>query len=171
VRGGVVFGTGGGGGAEWGLNTLGEALAEGLKVEWVDPNDIPDDCWTATAFDVGSIAPRTAQTEEEIKRMGLMDRLGRRAMVKAIDELQKFTSEKIDYIVPVELGGGNMPAPIVAARQLGIGAVDGDYSGRAVPEVEQCTTHLFRYANPSGGNGRPLGQCVRHQGDAERCHR
>jgi DUF917 family protein len=86
-----------------------------------------------------------------------MDRLGRRAMVKAIDELQKFTSEKIDYIVPVELGGGNMPAPIVAARQLGIGAVDGDYSGRAVPEVEQCTTHLFRYANPSGGNGRPLG--------------
>jgi DUF917 family protein len=72
VRGGVVFGTGGGGGAEWGLNTLGEALAEGLKVEWVDPNDIPDDCWTATAFDVGSIAPRTAQTEEEIKRMGLV---------------------------------------------------------------------------------------------------
>jgi DUF917 family protein len=143
VRGGVIFGTGGGGGAEWGSSTLAEALDEGLKLEWLDPADVPDDAWTATAFGVGSIAPRTAQTEDEIKRMGLADRLGRRAMVKAIDELQQYTGKKIDIIVPVELGGGNMPAPIVAARRLGIGAVDGDYSGRAVPEVEQGTTHLF----------------------------
>ncbi|TMC56165.1 MAG: DUF917 domain-containing protein [Chloroflexi bacterium] len=75
--------------------------------------------------------------------MGLQDRLGRRAMMRAIDELQKYTGKKIEAIVPVELGGGNMPAPIVNARRLGIPAVDGDYSGRAVPEVEQGTPHLF----------------------------
>src|SRR5712692_3873457 len=103
VRGGVIFGTGGGGGAEWGLSTLTEALDEGLKLEWLDPADVPDDAWTATAFGVGSIAPRTAQTEEEIKRMGLSDSLGRRAMVQAIDELQQYTGQKIDIIVPVEL--------------------------------------------------------------------
>ncbi len=143
VRGGVIMGTGGGGGAEWGLTTLSEALRDGLKIEWLDVSAIPDDAWTATAFGVGSIAPRTAQTEAEIARLGLEDRLGRRAMMRAIDELQQYTGKKIDAIVPVELGGGNMPAPIVNARRLGITAVDGDYSGRAVPEVEQATTHLF----------------------------
>lgn len=142
VRGGLIMGTGGGG-AEWGLTVLSEALNEGLKIEWLDVDAIPDDAWTATAFGVGSIAPRTAQTEQEIKHMGLEDRLGRRAMVHAISELQQYTGKQIFAIVPVELGGGNMPAPIVAARRLGITAVDGDYSGRAVPEVEQATTHLF----------------------------
>ncbi len=143
VRGGVIMGTGGGGGAEWGLAALSEALHEGLKLEWLDVSEVDDEAWTATAFGVGSIAPRTAQSEAEIARMRLEDRLGRRAMMKAIEELQQYTGKKIDVIVPVELGGGNMPAPIVNARRLGIPAVDGDYSGRAVPEVEQATTHLF----------------------------
>jgi len=44
--------------------------------------------------------------------------------------------------VPVELGGSNTPGPLIAAANLGIPCVDGDYTGRAIPEITQITPEL-----------------------------
>jgi DUF917 family protein len=42
-----------------------------------------------------------------------------------------------------ELGGANTPGPLSAALELGVIAVDGDYGGRAVPEIAQCSATFF----------------------------
>jgi hypothetical protein len=127
---------------------LSDALKEGLTLEWIDPADVPDDAWTATAFGMGSIAPMSPETEAEIARLGLVEKVERmRAMEVAIQELEAYTGRKIQAIVPVELGGSNTPGPLVNGLRLGIPVVDGDYAGRAIPEGVHTTPHLFGKAS------------------------
>jgi len=139
----LFMGTGGGGGVEWGTRMLDAALEEGLNIEWVDVSEIPDDVWTCTPYGMGSIAPPTPETEAEIKRMGLVDRLGDRAMEVAVQELGKYAAVEIGVIVAAELGAGNTPAPLITGVRLGIPVVDGDYAGRAIPEEMQGTPYLY----------------------------
>jgi DUF917 family protein len=137
------MGTGGGGSAEWGKEVFTAALKEGLEIEWVDVDDIPDDAWTVTPYGMGSIAPTSPETQSEIARLGLVDRLGHRCMEVAVREMEEYAQVKIDAIVPVELGAGNTPAPLVTGARLGIPVVDGDYAGRAIPEEMQGTPYLY----------------------------
>jgi len=137
------MGTGGGGSAEWGREVFTAALEEGLKIEWVDVDDIPDDAWTVTPYGMGSTAPPSPETQEEIARLGLVDRLGHGAMEVAVREMEEYAGVKIGAIVPVELGAGNTPAPLITGARLGIPVVDGDYAGRAVPEEMQGTPYLY----------------------------
>ena len=55
--------------------------------------------------------------------------------VEAVRELTAYTGNRIDAIVPFELGAWNTTAPMDAALRLGIKVVDGDYAGRAIPEL------------------------------------
>lgn len=145
VQGCLFMGTGGGGPADLGLKLLKEALDEGLSLEWVDAEDIPDDTLTVTVFDMGSIAPISEETKQEIEesKLEMLDELGDRTMARAVQALSSHTGKNITCIVPVELGASNTPAPIITAARLGIPAVDGDYSGRAVPEELQGTPYLY----------------------------
>jgi DUF917 family protein len=143
VRGGLFMGTGGGGDVEWGMDMLTAALDEGLSIEWVDVSEVPDDAWTCTSYGTGSIAPPSPEAQAQIERLGLVDKLGHRAMEVAVRELEEYTGVKIGAIVPVELGAGNMPAPLVTGVRLGIPVVDGDYGGRAYPEEMQSTLYLY----------------------------
>ncbi|MGB3906686.1 MAG: DUF917 domain-containing protein [Anaerolineae bacterium] len=145
--GGCLFmGTGGGGSAEWGREVFTIALDEGLEIEWVDVDDIPDDAWTVTPYGMGSIAPPSPETEQEIARLGLVDRLGGGAMEGAVREMEEYAQVKIGAIVPAELGAGNTPAPLITGARLGIPVVDGDYAGRAIPEEMQGTPYLYEKA-------------------------
>jgi DUF917 family protein len=137
------MGTGGGGGADWGLSMLASAIDEGLALEWTDLADIPDDAWTCTAFGMGSIAPQDDSTTRAIEALGLTDKLGYGAMAQAVRELAAHTGKPISVIVPSELGAGNTPAPLVSAARLGITCVDGDYAGRAIPDEMQGTPYLY----------------------------
>jgi len=139
----LFMGTGGGGSAESGREVFTSALKEGLKIEWMDVDDIPDDAWTVTPYGMGSIAPPSPETEEEIARLGLVDRLGHRAMEVAVREIEQHAGVKIGAIVPVELGPDSTPTPLVTGARLGIPVVDGDYAGRAVPEEMQGTPYLY----------------------------
>ncbi|MBP1706163.1 MAG: hypothetical protein H6Q36_1902, partial [Chloroflexi bacterium] len=67
VRGCLFMGTGGGGGADWGMGMLRSALDEGLPLTWTDLADIPDDAWTCTAYGMGSIAPTGPETDRAIE--------------------------------------------------------------------------------------------------------
>jgi uncharacterized protein len=143
VRGCLFMGTGGGGGVDWGMGMLRAAMEEGLPLTWTDIADIPDDAWTCTAYGMGSIAPTGPETERAIEALGLVDRMGDRAMAQAVRELAAFSGRPITVIVASELGAGNTPAPLVTAAQLGVTCVDGDYAGRAIPDEMQGTPYLF----------------------------
>ena len=150
IRGCLFMGTGGGGGVEWGMEVLTAALDEGLSIEWADVSEIPDDAWTCTPYGMGSIAPPSAETLAQIERLGLVDKLGHRAMEVAVQELGRYAGVEIGALVPSELGAGNTPAPLITGMRLGIPVVDGDYAGRAIPEEMQGTPYLY------GKNSFPL---------------
>jgi DUF917 family protein len=143
AQGCLFMGTGGGGGLEWGMGMLTEALADGIPLAWVDIDDIPDDVWSVTPFGMGTIAPISQETLAEIGRSGVTDKLGDNSMIEAVRELGEYLGKTIGCIVAAELGAGNTPAPLVTGARLGIPVVDGDYAGRAIPDEMQGTPFLY----------------------------
>jgi DUF917 family protein len=125
------------------MGMLKKALADGIPLEWVDVEDIPDDVWTVTPYGMGSIAPVKQETLDEIERSGLEDRYGDRSMEEAVKELGNYLGKPIGCLVAAELGAGNTPAPLVTGARLGIPVVDGDYAGRAIPDEMQGTPYLY----------------------------
>jgi DUF917 family protein len=142
ILGCLFLATGGGGSPEKGRRMLKGALEDGITPEWVDASRIPDDVWTVTPYGMGSIAPVSQDTQQEIERLGLVPRFGDEAMAEVVKELGEYLGKPIGCLVPAEIGAGNSPAPLVTGARLGIPVVDGDYAGRAVPEEMQATTYL-----------------------------
>lgn len=144
VRGCAFMGTGGGGLPVNGIESLMSEIEKGTPVGWVDVSEIPDDVMTACPFLMGSIAPHTPEVEAEIRDFGFVDSVysQKDQLAKAIQYLGKFCNEKIGAIVPIELGGANTPGGIAAGLVSGAVCVDGDYTGRAIPEIQQTTPYL-----------------------------
>jgi hypothetical protein len=92
---------------------------------------------------MGSIAPKTKEALTEMKDLGMTTVRYPNAIMNAIQELEAYTGKKIGAVVPIELGGGNTPESVVQAARLSIPCVDGDYTGRAIPEITQITPVLF----------------------------
>jgi len=143
VRGCTFLGTGGGGSPKEGVSLLVETLKQGKKIQWVNMDAIDDDLWVTSPAGMGSIAPVTPEKRKMFEQLGLKERRIKRMLVEAVRELESFLSSEIHVIVPVEIGGGNTPVPLDTAAQLGKVTVDGDYTGRAIPEVEQCLPAMF----------------------------
>jgi DUF917 family protein len=125
------------------MGMLRGALLEGLALEWVDADEIADDALTVTPYGMGSIAPPSQETLDEIERVGLVDKFGDRSMEEVVKELGKYLGKPIGCLVAAELGAGNTPAPLVTGARLGIPVVDGDYAGRAIPDEMQGTPYLY----------------------------
>jgi len=144
VRGCTFLGTGGGGKPDVGLKLLYEDLMKYKEMRVTDPSSIPDDAWTCCPFLMGSIAPVTEETKDMIKRLGLkMIKNPDRILAYAVEALEEYSGRKIEALIPIELGGGNTPSAIDAASMLGVKVTNGDYTGRAIPEIEQTTPYLF----------------------------
>jgi DUF917 family protein len=126
-----------------GNRNLKKALEDGIMPQWVDASSIPDEVWTVTPYGMGSIAPLSQETQQEIEHLGLVPRFGDEAMAEVVKELGEYLGEPIGCLVAAEIGAGNSPAPLVTGARLGIPVVDGDYAGRAVPEEMQATTYLY----------------------------
>ena len=141
-----LMGTGGGGSPASGMEMLTGALADGLELSWVDAADLPEDAYSCTAYGSGSISEETPSTLAEIealaKKLDIPNKYGYHAPDAAVRELAEYAGVKVGAIVPVELGASNTPAPLVTAARMGIPLVDGDYSGRAVPQDMQTTYFL-----------------------------
>ena len=138
VRGCTFLGTGGGGSPEEGVSLLIDTLESGKQIQWVDIADIDDEAWVTSPAGMGSIAPVTEEKKRLFEQLGLKERKIKRMLVEAVCELEGYLHSSIDVIVPIEIGGGNTPVPLDTAAQLGKLTVDGDYTGRAIPEIEQC---------------------------------
>jgi len=143
VRGCTFLGTGGGGNPKDGLPLLLETFRSGKKIQWVDVDEIEDEKWTTAPAGMGSIAPLTLEKIKMLEQLGLKEKKVKRPLMEAVRELEKYLQAKVEVIVPIEIGGGNTPIPLDTAAQLGKVMVDGDYTGRAIPEAEQCLPALY----------------------------
>ena len=143
LQGALWMGTGGGGSFDGGIKLLKEVLEQGLRLEWVDAQSIPDDTWTVTVGLHGSIAPLSQETLDEISRSGLTKESGEWYLIKAVQELSAFLGHDFKCMVPAELGPESIAIPLAVGARLGISVVDGDYIGRAVPEETQSTYCLY----------------------------
>ena len=139
VRGVTFMGTGGGGDPKLGLDFLVKALEEGYKLSWVDISEINEEEWVAMPFYMGSIAPISEENLKKLKEMGLGDPTVERPLIKAVQELEKYKQIKLGALIAGELGGSNTPAPLDTAARLNKVLIDGDFAGRALPELIQAT--------------------------------
>jgi len=142
VRGCAFLGTGGGGAPEEGLKLLKREFGNGREIKWTDVSEIDDDAWTVSPFLMGSIAPKTREIKDKMKKLGLREPKYERKLIEALKMLEEYTGREIDVIVAVEIGGANTPGPLAAAANLHKIIVDGDYAGRAIPEIPQTTPYL-----------------------------
>lgn len=142
VRGCTFMGTGGGGDPKDGITWLKTTRDEGKEITLVNHTEIPDDAWTVCPFLMGSIAPLTEETKKRMNRLGLTSDAYKSIQAESVRLLEEYMGVKVGAIVAIELGGSNTAGAIAAAARLGIPAVDGDYTGRAIPEVPQTTPYL-----------------------------
>lgn len=127
-----------------GRKLLLEDLEKLGEITVTDPASIRDDSWVCTPFLMGSIAPRTPETQARMEKVGLKKRIGEadRILMLSVLELQSYAKVDIDAVVSIELGGGNTPGPVDVAMSLGKKVVNGDLAGRAIPEISQISTYL-----------------------------
>ncbi|MCL2619203.1 MAG: DUF917 domain-containing protein [Defluviitaleaceae bacterium] len=146
IRGCTLMGTGGGGLEENGVQSLMSELNAGKEVGWIDVADIADDAVTACPFLMGSIAPHTPELVAEMNSYGMNGETSiyteKERIARSITELEEYTGKKIEAVVPIELGGAATAGCIAAGLVHGIPTVDGDYTGRAIPEIHQTTPYL-----------------------------
>lgn len=143
LEGALWMGTGGGGSFQEGIELLQDVINEGLSLEWVDAENIPDDIWTVTVGLHGSVAPLSPEIMEEILSKGLTEATDEWYLIKAVKELGNSLSHDFGCVVPAELGPDSVAITLAVGARLGIPVVDGDYIGRAVPEETQSTSCLY----------------------------
>lgn len=139
VQGATLLGTGGGGFPGEGLRVLDEALTLKGSIEWQDVEDIDDDAMAICTFLMGSTAPMTEEKASQMDKLGLTEQKFKTNMVNAIKEWEAYTGVNVDVVVPLEIGGSNLPAPMAVATMMDKKIVDGDYAGRAIPEIFQIS--------------------------------
>ncbi|MDP9271188.1 MAG: DUF917 domain-containing protein [Chloroflexota bacterium] len=142
LRGTNFLSASGGGEPDVQAELLLDDLARGLTLSWTPLDEIADDALICTACFSGSIAPETFTDSPEADQIAGPERI-RRPMVASIQALERELGRKIDGICSIEIGGINTSAVLDAAANLGIAMVDGDYAGRAIPELHATTPHLF----------------------------
>jgi DUF917 family protein len=65
-----------------------------------------------------------------------------REVTAGLQRLERLMGRKIDAVMPIEIGGGNGLAPLVAAAQLRLPVVDADGMGRAFPESQMAIFNI-----------------------------
>lgn len=150
VRGVTFLGTGGGGRAIDGFEHLKACLEENIEIKWINAEEFPDDIWCCCVLGMASIAP----TEERGGApYGIKRKVVEYPMIKAIKMLEEFTGIKIGAVVPFELGGANTPKAMAAGLRFGAMVPDGDFCGRAAPELSQTTVAI------NGISATPIAVC------------
>ena len=138
--------TGGGGGTiEAGIDLMTRELETSGKIEIGDISDIQDDTWTVTTIVLSGREPEHPPSEMELAQFGLTRTVHGPTdyTVAAVRELEQYTGIAVGAVVSAELGSVNAAESIIAASRLGVPIVDGDYVGRAIPELGMMKPEMF----------------------------
>lgn len=131
ARGAAILGTGGGGDPYLGSLMLRQVLLDGLKIELIDVEQLGDDDFVAPFAMMGAptvIVEKIPNGEE---------------MVAALRALEAYRREQARAVLCAEIGGINALLPLVLAARCGLPVVDGDGMGRAFPQLQMTTYHIF----------------------------
>lgn len=126
-----ILGTGGGGNVYVAKLWIRELLARGHDIRLIDPDDLADDALVAGTGGIG--APTVSF--EKLRRGD--------EETRAVRALEAHLGRPFDAVVPVEVGGANSMRPMAAAALIGIPVVDADGMGRAFPELQMTTFHIY----------------------------
>lgn len=121
---------------------LTDDLANGLQPGWARLDQLGPDAVVCTSCFSGSIAPEVFADSPEADQLAGPERV-ERPLVASIQALEQEIGKKVDAVCSIEIGGINTSAVLDAAANLGIVMVDGDYAGRAIPELHATALHLF----------------------------
>ncbi|MEB2836856.1 MAG: DUF917 domain-containing protein [Desulfurococcales archaeon] len=131
VVGAAIMGTGGGGDPYIGKLMVIQVLERGAEVVLVDPRDVGDDSFIIAPAFMG--APVT-----------MFEKLpSGRESVKVVEMLESYLGRRADYLTPIEAGGLNSTIPLYVGGLTKRRLVDGDGMGRAFPELQMVTFHLY----------------------------
>lgn len=126
-----ILGTGGGGNPYLGKLRVRTLMEAGRSVQVVSADELADD---AVVIAVGGIGAPTVGVERLPRGM---------EPVEAVRKLEAYTGVTADAVVSVEVGGSNSIVPMIVAAYTGLPVVDADGMGRAFPEVQMTTYHIY----------------------------
>lgn len=129
--GAAILGTGGGGDPFVGKLMAQQAIREMGPVTLLDADEIDDEALVLPAAMMGAptvMIEKIPQGSEGVRALRTEEqRLGRTA----------------DATSPIECGGVNSQIPFVVAARAGLPVLDGDGMGRAFPELQMETFHVY----------------------------
>lgn len=129
--GAALLGTGGGGDPYVGKLMAIQALKKNGPVELIDVEEVPDEALIVPAAMMG--APTV-----------LVEKIpSGKEIFKAFDSLQNYLEDEVYAVIPIEAGGVNSMIPIAVAAEKRLPLVDADGMGRAFPELQMVTFHLY----------------------------
>ncbi len=131
ARGAAILGTGGGGDPYIGALMLRQAIRDHGPIDLIDVEQLGDDDFAVPFAMMG--APTVLV--EKIPNGG--------EMVVALRAMERYRGEKARAILCAEIGGINALLPLVLAARTGLPVVDGDGMGRAFPQLQMVTYHIF----------------------------
>ena len=133
-------------------------LDAGRSVGWVPLDDLPPDGITFSCCYSGSIAPESFDDPEERARALGGGKVNERPFIQAVRLLEDVLGVRCGGLVSIEIGGINSGAILSAAARARLPLVDGDYAGRAIPELHATAPHMH------GAQVLPFA-CVDHFGN------
>lgn len=134
ARGAALLGSGGGGDPYIGRLMVERCLEDGCKVTVWDLAEVPHDALVVPTAMMG--APTV-----------MIEKLPSGAEgVHALRTLERHLRRQATATMPIECGGLNSTMPLVVAAQTGLPVIDADGMGRAFPELQMETFHVYGVA-------------------------
>lgn len=130
ARGAAFLGSGGGGDPYYSLLLAEAALERCGRLELLPLSELANDALVAPC---GWIGAPTVSVEKLPNGS---------ETVTGLRRLEKILGRRIDAVLPIEIGGGNGLAPLIAAAELGVPVVDCDGMGRAFPESQMTIFNI-----------------------------
>ena len=131
AQGAAFLGTGGGGDPYIGRLMAKHAIREYGMPEIIEVDELHDDATVLPAAMLGAptVLVEKAASGEDIDH--------------SVNRLAQLIGKQPDAIMPIEIGGINSMIPVVAAARLGLPLVNCDGMGRAFPELQMATFHVY----------------------------
>ncbi len=131
------YATGGGGPPLFGQKMLNEALDAGKQIRIIEANELTETSWSVCPYLMGSSGPETEDTKKVMRSFGLTDKTVTNMPSEATKLLVEQYKANLDVIIPLELGGAATASALATAAWLDLPTLNGDYLGRALPEISQ----------------------------------
>ena len=129
--GAAILGTGGGGDPFVGKVMAQQAIEEEGPVTLIDAEELRDDALVLPTAMMGAPTVMIEKIPEGMEA------------VRALRAEERRLGRKADATSPIECGGVNSQIPFVAAARTRLPVVDGDGMGRAFPELQMETFHVY----------------------------